>query len=397
MARAASVERIEDPSLFEGLRGEWSELLEDSSSNCFFLTWEWLHTWWKHLAGDRRLSILAVRCGDTLVAIAPLVRRPSALGGLLPFGSLEFMGSGSVGSDYLDVIVRRGREEEALEALATYLASTRTMLELRQLRRGATFSLKLASRLAHQSWTMSEARTGQCAFIDVSSHSWDAYLATLGPSHRANLRRGLRKAAGAYKLEFVKVQSEAERNHALATLLVLHDRRWRNRGGSNAFNTPALRAFHEEVSQHALRRGWLRLFLLVLDGTPAAALYGFRYGPTFYYYQSGFDPAFAPLSVGSLAVGLSIRSATDEGADEFDLLHGDEPYKRFWARGIREMGRLELYPPRARGYLYRTWWELDRATRRMARCMLPRHVMDRLAAGIEPGTRKVLHGAGPDA
>src|ERR1019366_3006589 len=54
-----SVERIADVPGFEALRDEWGELLESSDADCLFLTWEWLSTWWKHLAGDRRLAILA--------------------------------------------------------------------------------------------------------------------------------------------------------------------------------------------------------------------------------------------------------------------------------------------------------------------------------------------------
>jgi CelD/BcsL family acetyltransferase involved in cellulose biosynthesis len=382
MDRTLRVERIEDPTVFEGLHDEWNNLLGVSRADCLFLTWEWIHTWWKHLAGTRSLSILAVRSGGELVAIAPLARKPSTLGGLLPFGSLEFMGSGSVGSDYLDVIVHRHREQETLDALAKYLASSRMMLHLTQIRRSGTCALELAGRLTQQGWTTSEGRTGDCPFVDLASLSWEAYLASLRRSHRANLRRGLRKAEREHKLEFVQVQSEGERRDVLAKLLVLHDRRWGDRGGSNAFHAPALRAFHEDLSQQALRRGWLRLFLLSLDGAPAASLYGFRYGATFYYYQSGFDPAYASYGVGTLAVGLSIRSAMNEGIDEFDLLHGDEPYKRLWARDTRELGRLALYPPRARGFLYRRSWELSRASRRIVRRVLPKQVADRLAAEI---------------
>jgi CelD/BcsL family acetyltransferase involved in cellulose biosynthesis len=392
-----SVERIEDPSRFEGLGDRWDALLAASAADCLFLTWEWLYTWWKHLAEDRELSILAVRSGGELLAIAPFARRPSALDYLLPVGSLEFLGSGSVGSDYLDVIVRRDREREALGPLAEHLASIGAMLDLQQLRRRGTFALALSTHLAEQGWTVSDARTGQCALVDVSSRSWDAFLATLGPSHRANVRRRLRKAESQHKLAFVRVESEAERRDALSILFTLHDRRWRVRGGSNAFNTPALRSFHDELSQRALRRGWLRLFLLTLGGTPVAALYGFRYGRTFYYYQSGFDPAYAALSVGTLAMGLTIRSAILEGIDEFDLLHGDEAYKRLWARDVRELGRLELYPPSTRAYMYRRAWEFSRAARRFARGMLPKQVTDRLAAATGPDAWRALCGARPDA
>ena len=47
--------------------------------------------------------------------------------------------------------------------------------------------------------------------------------------------------------------------------------------------------FHAEFSQLALERGWLRLFVLRLDGEPAAATYSFCYRGHFYYYQAGLD------------------------------------------------------------------------------------------------------------
>src|SRR5215470_14771310 len=128
MDSAVRVETIDDPSVFGGVRREWNDLLADSPSSCLFLTWEWLHTWWKHLAGPRTLSILAVRCGDELAAIAPLARTPSALGRLLPIRFLQFLGVGSIGSDYLDVIVRRSQETRGLHALQSHLAAKRMML-----------------------------------------------------------------------------------------------------------------------------------------------------------------------------------------------------------------------------------------------------------------------------
>jgi len=121
-------------------------------------------------------------------------------------------------------------------------------------------------------------------------------------------------------MRFEQARSVREVSDALVTLVRLHHMRWRWRGGSNGFHTPALLAFHADVSQLARARGWPRLFVLSLDGRPAAALYGFRYGETFYFYQSGFDPEYRRYSVGLLATGLSIRAAFEEGAREYDLL-----------------------------------------------------------------------------
>ena len=124
-----TVETIADVSGFVALRDEWSDLLRASDSDCLFLTWEWLHTWWKHLAGDRQLSILVVRSSGTLIALAPFGLRPPSLPRLRLLPTLEFLGNGCVGSDYLDFIVRRGCESEARLAFASSLADKRVVLD----------------------------------------------------------------------------------------------------------------------------------------------------------------------------------------------------------------------------------------------------------------------------
>src|SRR5262249_12792405 len=83
----------------------------------------------------------------------------------------------------------------------------------------------------------------------------------------------------------------AGRGRALHRLIALHRSRWRE--FSRAFHTPNHVSFHEDITRLACARGWLRFFTLSLDDEPVAALYGFRYGRVFYFYQSGFDPAYA--------------------------------------------------------------------------------------------------------
>src|SRR6266850_4452724 len=102
------VQIVESPAEFERLRDEWDDLLAASSADGVFLTHEWLHSWWKHLGGGRGPRVVTVRDGGRLIAIAPVRLAPPSLRILLPFRRLEFLGTGSAGSDYLDLIVRRG-------------------------------------------------------------------------------------------------------------------------------------------------------------------------------------------------------------------------------------------------------------------------------------------------
>ncbi len=375
------IEVIEDQTAFSALEHEWSALLAASPSRCLFLTPEWLHTWWMHLRGPRRLHLVAVRKDGELIALAPLaVRAPS---GLSPFRRAEFLGTGFVGSDYLDVIVRPADKVEAIEELAAYLAGRNVVLELGQLRQGACAAEQLALAMTGAGCTVSGSRVNVCPYIDLAGQTWESYLASLGSDHRYNFNRRFKNLGKQFEMRYEVACSEESRQRSLAALFDLHNRRWNSReAASDAFHLPALVSFHEEFTRLALDRGWLRLSVLWLNDKPAAALYGFRFGDVFYFYQSGFDPEYRKHSLGLVTMGLAIKGAIEEGAAEYDLLHGNEAYKTHWASQSRPLGRLVFYPPAARGLFYQAAALFDRASRRMARQLLPKRIAETISARI---------------
>jgi CelD/BcsL family acetyltransferase involved in cellulose biosynthesis len=361
------LEIIRDVGTFERLRDEWTELLSDSTSDCVFLTWEWQFTWWRHLGGTRQLSILAVRSGGRLIGLAPLGLAGVSLARILPLRTLEFLGSGQVGSDYLDVIVRCGHEHDVLTAMTEYLDHRNLVVALTQLesRKGAAW--RLGRQLSGRGWTAARAVTSVCPFIDLRGLAWPAYLERRSASHRYNFRRKLRGLERQGAVAFAPATTDETRHESLARLIATHLRRWDTRGGSDGFNRPELIAFHEEFSRLALTRGWLRLFTLRVGPAPVADLYCLRYGGAMLFYQSGFDEQWTKQSVGLVAMGLAIKAAIEDGAVEYDLLHGDEDYKFLWTDETRELARLELYPAHLLGSLCRRTVELKRALRRVLR------------------------------
>jgi CelD/BcsL family acetyltransferase involved in cellulose biosynthesis len=346
---ALTVECIDSSWGFTALRPEWNALLRDSASDCPFLTWEWLHTWWTHVSGSSRLRIAAVRADHELVALAPFRITKSRVALL---SRVDMLGTGEAGSDYLDVIVRCGWEVDGLRALTEFVRSENATLRLGHLAPTAAAS-DLANRLETDGWTASTAPDGVCPYIPLTGHTWDSYLGTLGPSHRANVRRRIKSLNQHFSVRFELVTTDAGRREALATLVAFHERRYAGRGGSTAFMTPALRAFHDEVTGRALTRGWLRLFVLRVNDAVAAVMYGFMYNGRFYFYQHGFDDQYQQHSIGLVVMGLSIRAAIDEGADEFDMLWGVEPYKSLWARETRDLRKIQLFPPHLGGRIHR--------------------------------------------
>jgi CelD/BcsL family acetyltransferase involved in cellulose biosynthesis len=358
---SVTVQQVEDATAFAALRPQWNDLLRDSVSDNPFLTWEWQYTWWNQLRESSALHLVLVRSGDELIAIAPLrlVTSPWSC-----FSRLEFLGTGYAGSDYLDLIVRRGRESESVTALAHYFKAQQLCLRFNHLS-PCSLAAQLAAALTTDGWISKAADDGTCPIIPLAGHTFDSYLATLGSSHRANVRRRIRALRQQFDMRLERVTTDTERRDALSSLAVWSGRRWKDRGGSTAFITPAVRAFQDQVSVRALEQRWLLIYVLRLNGKAAAVMYGFHYGGRFYFYQHGFDDGYKAQSLGLVLMGLTIRAVIDEGAREFDMLWGVEPYKFLWARDTCALQRIELFPPNLGGTLHRHAVEIRRNARKL--------------------------------
>ena len=349
------VEVIADVRAFHDLGDQWNALLEAAESWNPFLTWEWMSAWWAHLSEAATLNLVTVRAAGELIAVAPLM---IVRGGLSTPARFEFLGV-RAGADYVDLIVRAGHEPAALEALARWLETQPLALHLDHLP-PASLSGRLWQQLARTGWSAIESSPDVCPFIDLSGHTWESYLSSLGSSHRANVRRRLRALDAAYAMRFTAVESEEARRCALEALFMFHDQRW-SCGGSTAFSSGPLRSFHHDLTARALERGWLRIYTLSLDDTLAAVMYGFAREGRFYFYQHGSHVAYAAYSLGLALMALTIRAAVTDGMREFDMLYGHETYKDLWARQQRPLGRLMLFPPRLAGR-----WLQRRAETRLA-------------------------------
>lgn len=348
-----TAETIKDMPVFKEMRHEWNELLQASSSDNIFLTWEWLYTWLRHLAGEKRLHIIAIRENGQLIAVAPLVLCPARYMRLMPFRFLEFIACGNVGSDYLSIIVRNGHETEALQALADCLIEANYMLELVRIEKSSFPMVMLAVQLQQRGWQSIRMTTNYSPFIRLSGHTWQSYLESVNGTHRSGIKKKIKYLYKIFDVKFELAESELQRQQAMDVFFRLHINRWSGAGGTNALNRQNLLDFHKEFSKTIFDLGWLRLYTLHLDGEPAAAVYIFKYGNVYYFYQTAYNVEFSKYGVGVIILAFAIQAAIAEGVTEFDFLHDDDEYKYLWAREERELVRLELYPPKTLGKVYK--------------------------------------------
>jgi len=362
---------IEEPAGLADLRDEWHGLLKDSDADCLFLTQEWLATWWAHFSRQRTLALVTLRRQGRLVGLAPFYLHTKTFGSVLPHRAMDFLATGVVGSDYLDVVMRRGYEEDVSNALTEFFERQQTVVTLSHVNQAWHAASGVVTGLEEAGWTVHRRVIETCPYLTLRGHTWESYLASLGSSHRYNFNRRLKNLHKQGTLVFDLVEKEDQRREALRMLLDLHNRCWDERGGSDAMQTPHELAFHDAFSRLALERGWLRLFVLRLEGRALGALYGFRYGRRFYFYQSGFDPAYRQQSVGMVTMGLAIQHAIMEGAEEYDFLHGTESYKFLWTTESRDLLRIRLFPPSSGGALCRAALQGEEVAKRIARRVLP--------------------------
>jgi CelD/BcsL family acetyltransferase involved in cellulose biosynthesis len=327
--RAEVVTELGDLAPFEA---EWRNLAAAQGNG--FLTPEWFRAW--HETSDDHLPLLVAVHGieGRLVAIVPFSRaakRPRLV---------RFAGASE--GDRFGPACLPGAEGPcivaAIDAVRALEASPAAIVLDRVDAEPEAWPAALGDSL--EGITVFSDRSAALHVADLSSGSWDGYLATLSAKLRKRLRyldRALRREG---EVNVREISDQGELPEALATLFELHDRRWAERGGSSLAESG--RVFHRRFAAAALEQGWLRLRILEIDGVPAAVLYGWRLGPSYAFYQGGFDPAWASHSVGMVLLADTIRAAVEEGAQEFDLLLGDEPYKLRFAGLSRPIQSLTL-------------------------------------------------------
>jgi CelD/BcsL family acetyltransferase involved in cellulose biosynthesis len=292
-------------------RGEWSALAQRARN--VFATPEWLETWRRHFGDGSESLRLASRDPDgRLTAVLPLGVR-----GRAPLRVARFDGHGT--GDQLGPVCAPADAEEVAGAL-------RRAFDAGEL----PFELLLAERVsAPEDWAgrlgVAALRTESSPVLRTEAATWDDYLATKSSNFRGQLRTKERKLARSHRLEYRLADDPNRLQADLDVLFDLHARRWAG-VDSIAYSRPRM-GFHRDFAELALERGWLRLWLMELDGKPVAAWQGFRYAGAECFYQSGRDLEWDRASVGLVLLAHTIRAAIEDGVREYRLLRGGEGYK----------------------------------------------------------------------
>ena len=310
---AFTISVIDDIDRFGSLRTEWKDLLRSSSSNNPFLTWEWLHAWWKHLNGGRTLQILDGYRSEVyrLIGVAPLCVSRGRLPGL---SQLEFLGTGWAGSDYLDLIARRGYERDTVDAFADWFESRAKTVRFDHLR-PVRLPRSLGDRLAGSGWGRD---SGHLRRLPIH-HAPGAFVGKL-PRDAAPLTAHALPSLSQYASQEIQCDLRARRDRGTAARRALGahelsrsalDTSWRVHSVSDAGTSIVPPRRHIARAQLRLAPSSMRS---VWTATLRRSRIAFTSTAGAICTSTGFNPRFWQYSVGVVVLGLTIHAAIDEGA-----------------------------------------------------------------------------------
>lgn len=285
-----------------------------------FATPQFQAAWWNAFAhagkgSDFAVDLRAVRDGDELVGVLPLMRRD---------GCVRLIGDSGV-CDYMDLVAAPGREGEVVAALLDYLqAGAAREVELPGLPDGSCSLTLLPEAAAARGWTVEAEPEAVCPVIQLAP-DWDGYLDGIKTRHRREVRRKMRNLLdGGAQVALEAVDEPGAIAEALPRFLELMAG---SRGDKAEFLTERMSAFFHAIAGRMGPANLLRLYFFQVDGKRVAAVLCFLADGELQMYNSGYDPEYRELSVGLASNVFVVRDAIERGLQRVNFLRGEEPYK----------------------------------------------------------------------
>lgn len=297
-------------------RSAWRDLAAEVDGSFFQLP-EWFVPWWETVGGRPPTTIgLWTDPGGSLRAAVALSRTRTRLHPRLPVavGTLVNTGSGFGSADHLGPLclphLHRG--------VAAWLGS----------RRGGSLLLSNLDPATRSAWPAGAVETehSRCPRASIGPDTG------LGRSSqfRRQLRARVRKANDA-GLSFVYRPPGAVTTDDLDVLMSLHEARWDEKEGISSFGRSRL-DLHRRALAFAGPDVGPVMVIARTAAAPVGVVYGFVWNGTFSFYQSGWDPAWASFSLGTVIHAVAVELMAAAGVRVYDFLRGAEDYKyRFGA------------------------------------------------------------------
>ncbi len=339
------------PAFDEELMLAWCRLAEDN----FMASPEWLLTAWE--AFHRHDKDAGLHC-QVATGKAGHVAGIATWYLNRKLGSrwLRLVGGGAICSDYARLPVEPAAEPTIYRALAEALAAGDGTVRVAPIadvieidghaETDPAWNVFFDTLLEHD-WSR-QTRPAEGTWVIDLPATWDGLEARLHKSRRRKARKAF-KLLQSGQISHQVVQTTADLAATWPEFVRLHQLRREQLGQPGCFADPRFGDFLLSATTRLMELGEAWLSVVSSDGRPLAMLLMFDSGQRSSMYQSGIDVARMAMEPGHLVNTLTIAHAIQRGQTTFDLLRGDEPYKRGWDARRTGLARTRMFAPTWRG------------------------------------------------
>jgi CelD/BcsL family acetyltransferase involved in cellulose biosynthesis len=350
----ASIERlcICDRLTFQRLADEWNRLAVRTNPNSVFFRHEWFDSVWCWTRDTCDYRIVCVRRDGELIGICPLVLRRSRSAHIV-VSVLEFLAVPD--TQECTLLADPADIDNVVAALIDYISSREMRWDVMRLEK-----LRADSRVTHEILAGMRRTSFRVQVLDGGSNpgigledDWPSYY-----SRRSRrLKKGNNLIVNRLKRDNKLVEircydiaaaGDYELASLLRTLVSLSARSWKASTGLTLENQgPG--AFITRLSEHAMHNSWLLVWVLTIDGEPAAMEYQLEFNGVVSGLRADYDSRFDRYSPGTLLNWRIIEQLFKRDASYYSLGPGSNQYKMRWAEEQHQLNTVVVYGTSVRG------------------------------------------------
>ena len=349
--------RLSEVAEPEALKALWLQL-QGRSECSFFQSWSWIEAWLRSSSSHAPPFLLECRYQDKVVGLGVLGHNRLTRHNVFSAQALLVSELGLPGCDALTVehsglLMEKGLETDVIGECLEFLRSSG--LDWDELyvsgveKQQANAYLKAAETVSGIEPVVRFKRP--YFFVDLKNirAKETDYLQSLSANTRYQIRRSKRFYEKMGPVELRAAGSLDETMHMFNQMKKIHQHSWTRRGTSGAFLSNYSRDFHNKLIELAVPRGQIQILQASAGDFHFGYLYNFVMHGVVYNYQSGFvyedDGRYKP---GLLTHSLAIEHNLAAGHDTYDLLMGDQRFKRSLALSEAHMLALVLRQSRVK-------------------------------------------------
>jgi len=183
--------------------------------------------------------------------------------------------------------------------------------------------------------------------------NWDELYSGFSKKFRYNIRNSQKLIKELGELSLKRVTSENEVREFLDAVYSIERNSWKEEAGTSLTKNKIQEVFHEQLAPIAADSGLFRSYVLYLNCTPVAHVYGLLCHGVFYSLKLSYIEQYRKVAPGIVLTALVLQDLIADGVKCWDWSGPSEEYKRRWSKDVYCLRTYKFFGNSWKGQLLR--------------------------------------------